>query len=220
MELSYWQSRWKKGAIGWHMDTVFPPLKTYWNRLNLKAGSRVLVPLCGKSLDIDWLLEQKHHVIGVDISKRALEAVMRRTSSSLKESTKGSFTCYKSASLQLWCGDFFKLRKKWLPAIDAIYDKAALIALPPEQRQNYASHIKSLIQPNSQILLNSFEYKQHEMTGPPFAVFEEEIRTYYQAKFSINLLQERSLFNDLTNFHRRGLQSYLTEKIYHLSPNM
>ena len=63
-----------------------------------------------------------------------------------------------------------------------------------------------------------FEYEQNEMPGPPFAVFREELDSLFGKQFSVTSLHGRSLFEELTNFHRRGLHSYLKEKIYHLSP--
>ena len=216
MEISYWQGRWRKDKTGWHMNKVFLPLKTFWPYLRLKPGDTVLVPLCGKSLDIDWLAEQGHHVIGVEVSERALQELMSRLPASFHPSAKGPFTCYKSPSIELWCGDILKIKKEWLPPIDAIYDKAALIALPGEMRSRYATHIQALIHSHSQIFINCFEYEQQEMPGPPFAVFEEELRAYFGDHFTLDCLHSHSLFDELTNFQRRGLHSYLKEKVYHL----
>ncbi|MBN2730806.1 MAG: hypothetical protein JXR26_00120, partial [Balneolaceae bacterium] len=120
--------------------------------------------------------------------------------------------------MELWQGDVFKLQKRWLPAIDAIYDKAALIALPPEMRKVYAITLKSLLQPHTQIFINCFEYNQNEMPGPPFAVFRDELESLLGDQFNIKLLHTQSLFDELIKFQRRGLHSYLKEKIYRLSP--
>lgn len=218
MEISYWQSRWQNDKTGWHMQQVFSPLKTYWNSLQLAKGATVFVPLCGKSLDLEWLVNQGHYVVGVDVSVKAVHELTKRHNEPFKESSKGSFTCYKSNSMELWRGDVFKLQKRWLPAIDAIYDKAALIALPPEMRKAYAITLKSFLQPHTQIFINCFEYNQNEMPGPPFAVFRDELESLLGDQFNIKLLHAQSLFDELTNFHRRGLHSYLKEKIYRLSP--
>lgn len=218
MEISYWQSRWQNDKTGWHMQQVFSPLKTYWNSLQLAKGATVFVPLCGKSLDLEWLVNQGHYVVGIDMSVKAVHELTKRHNEPFEESSKGSFTCYKSNSMELWRGDVFKLQKRWLPAIDAIYDKAALIALPPEMRKAYVITLKSFLQPHTQIFINCFEYNQNEMSGPPFAVFRDELESLWGDQFNIKLLHAQSLFDELTNFHRRGLHSYLKEKIYRLSP--
>lgn len=218
MEISYWRSRWKNNNTGWHMDRVFPPLREYWHRLGLSRGATVLVPLCGKSLDMDWLLSRGHRVIGVEVSEDALRAVRERLGRSFEASSKGAFTRYRAPNIDLWCGDILKLRRRWLPSLDAMYDKAALIALPPDMRPGYAAHMRALLEPHSQILLNTFEYNPTEMNGPPFAVFEDELERLFGDRFAISLLQSRDLFAQLPNFHRRGLRSYLHEKIFRLSP--
>lgn len=218
MEISYWQSRWRNEKTRWHMQEVFPLLKTFWNKLPLEKGGTVLVPLCGKSLDLEWLVNQGHYVIGVDVSQKAIKALVQSHEERFEKSAKGNLQCYKSESMELWCGDFFKLQQSWLPAIDVIYDKAALIALPPEMRKAYVDSLKNLLQPHTQVFINCFEYEQDEMPGPPFAVFREEMESHFGDQFYINSLYAHSLFDELTNFHRRGLHSYLREKIYHLSP--
>lgn len=218
MEISYWQSRWQNDKTGWHMQQVFSPLKTYWNSFQLAKGTTVFVPLCGKSLDLEWLVSQSHYVVGVDVSAKAIHELTERHDEPFKESSKGGFICYQSNSMELWQGDVFKLQKRWLPAIDAIYDKAALIALPPEMRKVYAITLKSLLQPHTQIFINCFEYNQNEMPGPPFAVFRDELESLLGDQFNIKLLHTQSLFDELIKFQRRGLHSYLKEKIYRLSP--
>lgn len=200
------------------MQQVFSLLETYWSSLQLAEGTTVLVPLCGKSLDLEWLVSQDHYVIGIDVSAKAINELIEWYDEPFEESSKGDFTCYKSDSMELWNGDVFKLQQRWIPAIDAVYDKAALIALPPEMRTAYAAVIKNLIQPHTQIFINCFEYNQDEMPGPPFAVFRDELKSLFGDQFIIKILHSHSLFDELTNFHRRGLHSYLKEKIYHLSP--
>lgn len=214
MEISYWQSRWRNDKTGWHMDEVYPLLKKYWPELNIKPNATVLVPLCGKTLDIDWLAEHGHDVVGVDVSEKAIQTVIKRNNLDVTRSAKGPFSVSRSQNIELWCGDFMKLRKNWVPPIDVIYDKAALIALPPDKRTAYTQHIQALTQPHTQILLNCFEYDQQEMTGPPFSVSEGELRRLYGSQFTITLLYSRSILDEMGRFQQRGLQSYLNEKFY------
>lgn len=216
MEISYWKARWEKGHTGWHMNEVYPNLPEYWPKLLAGAGDTVLVPLCGKSLDLLWLAAQNHKVIGIEVSQKAVEEFFREHEIDFQESSKGSFNIYRSKNLQIWAGDFFKMKPAYLPEIDFIYDKAALIALPPAKRKKYAEAILHFCEPDTQILLNAFEYEQDEMNGPPFAVSSDEIEKLYGRRFKISLLWEESVFDKLSNFQSRGLSSYLVEKLYHL----
>lgn len=214
MEISYWQSRWKANKLGWHLDQVNPLLVEYWQKLNLAPGRWVLVPMCGKSRDMIWLAEQDLRVIGVEISKIAARQFFEEHSLSYETSPKGAFTIYDAGQIQFWQGDFFKLTARLLPGIDAIYDRAALVSQPAERRPSYAQKINECTADARSMLLSTFEYEQQEMNGPPFAVFEDEVRNYYSGRFEIRLLHEESLLDRVPKFRRRGLQSYLREKVF------
>lgn len=200
------------------MQQVYPHLKTYWPELELPEGSAILVPLCGKSQDLLWLKEKQYKVIGVEISEKAAELFFREHQLPFEKNRKGAFNIYNSDNLSIWNGDFFKLKPSALPEIDVIYDKAALIALPKEKRKEYARHSIGFTQTHTQILMNTFEYKQEEMSGPPFSVPYQEVLQLYGQHFEIELLHEASILEDLPKFQTRGLSSYLTEKLYHLKP--
>ncbi|MDR8394178.1 thiopurine S-methyltransferase [Aliifodinibius sp. S!AR15-10] len=214
MEISYWTSRWKKNKIGWHMQEVYPPLVSYWNRLELNAGDCILVPLCGKSKDLGWLARKGVKVLGVEVSKVAVNQFFSEMKMAYTKKKSGAFTIYESGNIQLWQGDFFKLKPSRLPSIDAIYDKAALVALPLKKRREYAQLVLQYCSPSTPMLVSTFEYPQDEMSGPPFSVFRDELEELYGNRFNIELLHEESVFEKLSKFQRRGLASYLREKIY------
>lgn len=214
MEISYWKSRWKKQHTGWHMEEVYPHLKKYLDRLALVRGDTLLVPLCGKSRDLVWLAEQGFRVIGVEVSDVAVEQFFSENRITYRTEAKGDFTIYHSDNIRIFRGDFFKLEAAWIPPVDTIYDKAALIALPPEKRRTYAVKVNSLVGSDTRILLNTFEYRQNEMNGPPFAVFIDELEELFGDRFVIELLYGESIFDQLPQFRQRGLVSYLKEKIY------
>ena len=219
MELSYWQSRWQKGNIGWHMDTVYPLLPQICNHLGINSDARVLVPLCGKSLDLLWLADHCDTVTGVDISQKALQHLMQQHHESFVKDTSHGFSIYRSDSLVLWEGDFTKLPPEQIPTQHLIYDKASIIALPAEKREHHAEKVIELSDPNTQIVIQTFEYNQSEMTGPPFSVDTQELKRLFGHRFKLKCLHEQSKLKELQKFMRRGLSSYLTEKVFHLKPS-
>ncbi|HET6527158.1 MAG TPA: hypothetical protein VFG39_00260 [Balneolaceae bacterium] len=218
MEISYWQSRWRKNKTGWHMDEVYPLLPDLWPSLSLKAGARILVPFCGKSVDMQWFIDKYFHVTGVDVSEKALHAFMERSSNPFTSQHQYGFSVFRSENIELWQGDFQKLPVAGMPSFDAIYDKAALIALPEEMRLKYAQKVLQCSGPETQMMLQTFEYEQDEMTGPPFSVDEQEIRRLYGKQFDLALLRQKQKPELRGKFQRRGLSSYLIEKVYHLKP--
>lgn len=218
MEISYWQSRWAKDKTGWHMNTVYPVLPKVWPNITIKENGCVLVPLCGKSLDLQWFIRQGYHVVGVDASSKAHYRVMDRMDEPFTEDDSHGFHIYRSNSIELWEGDFFKVPVKEFPTPDLIYDKASIIALSAKKRSRYAQKIIDLSGPSTHILMQTFEYDQKEMNGPPFSVDEETVRRMFGTRFSLHVLHEQSKLKELNRFQRRGLSSYLTEKVYHLKP--
>lgn len=219
MEISYWKNRWQQNKTGWHRQEVYPQLPRFWSRLDLPKEARVLVPLCGKSHDIDWLAEQGFQLIGVDASGKALKHIMERFPESFLRTESHGYTVFRSDTMELWQGDFLNFPKAAINPIAAVYDKASIVALPPAMRKKYAGKLLELSGKHTQIFLQSFEYDQHEMNGPPFSVSEREIKNLLGASFDIMLLHKQSRFEEVEKFHRRGLSSYFMEKIYHLTPD-
>lgn len=218
MELSFWKSRWEKGKTGFHSPIVNPKLKEYWPDFPLPKNSTVLVPLCGKSLDMRWLAEKGLQVIGIEISDIACHQFFEEQKLSFQIKSKGDFTVYESDNIKIWQGDFFKMKPQYLPEIHGIYDRAALVALPPKKREKYSKKIFTLTDSLCHIFLHSFEYPEMEMNGPPFSVSEEEIKQLYGNKFNITCLETIDILSNNEKFKRWGL-SKLKGKIYHLSNN-
>lgn len=219
MELSYWQSKWRKGKIGFHMNNGYPGLEKHWSSIHLDKPPTVLVPLCGKSKDLIWLSEHCKQVVGIEISELAVQQFLNENSLDAKTSKSANFKIYKTGNIELWNGDFFKLPEQKLPSFDLVYDKAALIALPPDMRKLYVEKIITLASDNTQILLHLLEYQQTEMAGPPFSVSLDEIKTLYGQHFNIQILEKQNLRIDYyKKFQKRGLQSYFIEILSLLLP--
>ncbi len=219
MELSYWQSRWKKGHTGFHMPGGYPGLRNHWHALNISPEAHVLVPLCGKTPDMAWLAAQTKKVTGVEISEQALEEFIAEQNLTAERDQFAGFILFKTSKIDLWCGDFFKLPEHKFAGIDLIYDKAALVALPGSMRSRYAEKIISLCSPSTKTLLHHFTYPRHEMNGPPFSVSPTEIQELFGKKFKIRTLHESNLqVTDYQKFLKRGLKSYFIEYLLLLSP--
>ncbi len=218
MEISYWKSRWRKNNTGWHMTEVYPMLPELWPKLALRDNATVLVPLCGKSRDMQWLAAQGFHIIGVEASSKALEQFMQSSDRQFSRTHSHGYTVFTSTDINLWQGNFLNLPQRAIGPVNAIYDKASIVALPPEMRKEYSRKLLNLCNDTTEIFLQSFEYEQKEMNGPPFSVDENEIRSHFDQRFNITLMNERSIFENVKKFQQRGLSSYFIEKIYHLSP--
>jgi thiopurine S-methyltransferase len=218
MQHDFWHERWRNNQIGFHQGEANVWLRQFWPVLGLPPGSRVFVPLCGKSIDMLWLRTQGYKVIGVEISRLAVEAFFVENGLSVSVTNQGAFTVYETEGIRLYCGDYFALAAQHLDRACAVFDRASLIALPPEMRVDYARQMRRLLPPGSQALLVAFDYPQAEMQGPPFSVPEEEVRALYSAYCDIERLHVADILAQEPRFRDKGL-SRLHEMVYALTYN-
>lgn len=216
MDEGFWQARWSQDQIGFHLDAVNPYLQRHWPALELPAEARVLVPLCGKSLDLAWLAAQGQRVLGVELAQKAVEAFFSEQGLQPEIRVQGAFTCYQASAVELWCGDFFALTAEDVADCVALYDRAALIALPPELRERYAAHLTRILPPACQGVLITLDYDQAQLDGPPFAVPDQEVRRLLEPAWRTESLEARDVLGENWKFLQRGL-TRLEERVYRLT---
>ena len=214
---TYWQEKWQSNEIGFHQSKFNPLLLQYFSSLDLKPRAAIFVPLCGKSLDMVWLADQGFKVVGVELSDLACKDFFKENNISVEISTTDHFTVYKSKNITIFAGDYFKLATQHIGKIDAVYDRAALIALPAELRQQYASRLKELLSPQTKMLLIVMSYNQDEMAGPPFSVDENEVTKLYNSQFSIKQLHRNDVTQISEHLRVKGLTCF-TDQVYALEP--
>jgi thiopurine S-methyltransferase len=215
MQPEFWHERWRTGQIGFHQASADRNLIRHWPALRLARGSRVFVPLCGKSLDLLWLRDQGHHVVGIDLSAIALESFLMENGIPARRRAQGDFEIYETPEFKLYCGDYFALTAADLKDVAAVYDRAALIAWNPESRPRYVEHLAALAKPGTQILLITLEYPQAEMRGPPFSVMHEEVERLYSPHFARHEIDRQDTLANEPRFRSRGLKE-LFEVSYRL----
>lgn len=201
---AFWHRRWARNEIGFHLNEVNPLLRRYWPGLQLAAGTKVLVPLCGKSLDLAWLVEQGFEVLGIELSEKAVEDFFAEQKLSARIEQQGAFKVYRCGSLEIRCGDFFALTAEDVAGCQGLYDRAALIALPAPMRQCYAEHLSAILGPGCTGLLIVLDYEQAQMEGPPFAVSEAELQASLGDAWEFSLLERASALDE--KFLQRGLR--------------
>lgn len=212
MEPAFWHKRWADNQIGFHQAQVNPYLQAHWSALALAAGSRVLVPLCGKSLDLAWLASQGHRVLGIELSRRAVEDFFLEHGLTPEVTQQGAFEVWCSGGVELWCGDFFALRADDLKACVGVYDRAALIALPPGMRERYMALLSTLLPEACKGLLVTLDYDQSRLDGPPFSVPDAEVRAGF-AGWRVAWREEQEMIRESPKFVQAGVSS-LIERVY------
>ena len=215
MQAEFWHQRWAANQIGFHQSHASPYLQRFWPELAVGEGARVLVPLCGKSLDLLWLAEQGHRVLGVELSEKAVQAFFSEQQLEPVITQRGAFKVYGCEGIELWCGDFFALRAEDVADCTALYDRAALIALPCELRERYVQHLAQILSPGCRGLLVTLDYPQEQMDGPPFAVAADEVRRLLEPDWQVQALETADVLGENWRFLKRGL-TRLDEAVYRL----
>lgn len=216
MDTDFWLQRWQEGQIGFHRHDVMPLLQKHWPSLQLPEGSRVLVPLCGKSLDMHWLAAQGHRVLGVELSPLAVSQFFEEAGLEPVRTTSRYGEHVSAGPIEIIVGDAFGLDPSLLADVAGVYDRAALIALPPAMRLQYRDTVYAALPAGCQGLLITLEYPQDEKAGPPFSVVQAEVEALFAAPWRHRLLERRDILDQEPRFREEGL-SALETAVYRLT---
>ena len=206
-----WLARWREGHTHFHLGQVHPTLMRYVDQVPL--GGRILVPLCGKSLDLGWLKDQGYDVVGVELAEQAVSELFQQLEVEPTRTLDGPFEILESPGLSVYVGDIFELNANIAGTFDTIWDRAALIALNPTDRARYAPHVSSFRKKVGSVLLSVLVYDQQKMSGPPFSVTDDEIYRLYTAYKSVEKLQSKNVTSRNPMFIEAGLDT-VTENLW------
>jgi len=198
--LGFWTDRWTSDKIGWHKDDVHHLLLKYTPRIvsNTDEPVKVLVPLCGKTVDLAYLANHEgvSEVYGVDGVRKALEEFSDEHSdlNLTWEDTDTAFEKLTSPKLKLLKGDFFALGDDDTSGkVDIVWDRASMVAINPELRAQYVQTLLNIVKPGGAILLVAFDRREGtdeaKASGPPFSVPESEVQKYYGNQESVESIQ-------------------------------
>lgn len=217
MDSQHWLDRWEQHQIGFHQNEINQHLKQFWPELQIPIGTRVFVPLCGKTRDMLWLREQGYDVVAIELSPIAVQDFFSENDLTSVQRSEGGFSVCEIPGIRIFCGDFFDLEPHQLEGVGVVYDRASLIALPPEMRRRYVEKLSQLFPTAINTLLITMDYPQQEMSGPPFSVTMEEVQVLYAGRYEIEQIFELDILADSPRFKARGL-THLAEKVYRLHP--
>lgn len=210
MEENFWHQKWANKDIGFHQLDVHPLLVAHLSSLKLAPNARIFLPLCGKTLDIHWLLAQGFCVVGAELSQIAIEELFAELNLTPTIKSLGEITHCSAPNLDIFVGDIFSLTQDQLGLVDAIYDRAALVALPDSMRVSYTQHLTAITNSAPQLLI-TFEYDQSKLQGPPFSIDQAALTQLYHHHYALTLLTTQALASQFKG------QVDATELVWHLS---
>ncbi len=221
MHPEHWLEKWQADQIGFHQEQINAQLKYHFPILGLSRENpvEIFVPLCGKSLDMVWLAAQGHRVFGIELSPLAIEQFFESDPNPVIQEQNASFTIHRSEPFTLFCGDFFDLKPENLKNTRVVYDRASLVALPPEMRARYVAYLGKILPAGSQTLLLTLDYPEGEKNPPPFPVSDAEVfQLYTENGFHVELLEsEDTTASQPADYPRRV--SKLEERVYRIIKN-
>lgn len=198
MQPDFWHKKWQINQIGFHLAAANPLLVKHFSALDLtlkkgqKISPRIFLPLCGKTMDIAWLLSKGYRVVGAELSQIAVDDLFRNLDLTPKITQKNLITHYSAPDIDIFVGNIFDVTAEMMGDVHAIYDRAALVALPFEMRQRYTAHLLALTQAAPQLLI-CFVYDETQYAGPPFSVDAQEVNAHYQTHYDLTLLASEKL---------------------------
>jgi thiopurine S-methyltransferase len=210
-DANFWLDWWREGRIPFHRTDVMPLLERHWPALDVPRGTRVLVPLAGKTLDMWWLAAQGLRVLGVELSPLAVQAFFAEHRLHPQRHVSPCGEHYVAGDIEIIQGNVFDLDAATLAGCNAIYDRAALIALPPEVREQYARSVYARLPTSCRGLLITLDYPAGEMEGPPFAVPRAEVHRLFDTHWQVTPLQHRDIHAEEPGLAARGLSALTTD---------
>lgn len=196
MEASFWHQKWERGDIAFHESEANLFLVEHFEKLNPAKGSRVFLPLCGKTRDIAWLLAHDYRVVGAELSELAVNELFKELGLEPEISKVEKLARYSAKDIDLLVGDIFDVSAEFLGPVNAIYDRAALVALPAGVREQYTSHLMNITDTAPQLLI-TYEYDQRLIDGPPFSVNADEVKRHYGVAYQLKSVESKNVAGGL-----------------------
>ena len=188
MESDFWHKRWEDDHIPFHEGKPNTLLVRHLGVLNLDKTARLFIPLFGKTKDFDWLMAQGYRTVGAELSEIAIQQLFAELKTTPEISTVGTHKLYSADNIDIFVGDIFELSSDMLGSVDAIFDRAAMVAMPASMRQPYVTQVAN-ISKNAPQLLTCFEYDQSLLDGPPFDVKQAEVEDLYRGLYDVSLVE-------------------------------
>ncbi|XP_043921204.1 thiopurine S-methyltransferase isoform X2 [Protopterus annectens] len=217
IKVDEWLNRWENKQTPFHMNEAHKMLKKYVDvMLNGKDHLRILFPLCGKAVDMKWLADLGHKIVGIEVSEKAiLEFFTEQSVSYSKEAVSDvpGATLFKSSDgkISIYCCSIYDVSSSFIGKFDGIWDRGSLVAISPCDRQRYSELMLSLMEDDCCYLLEAFDYDPRLHKGPPFFVPFSAIEELYGSTCNIKFLEAADM---LTDRQREWGLDYFIQNIY------
>ena len=198
---SQWEEIYRTDSFGWHLSDVNRSLQKFFHELvTVGHGSslHIFVPLCGKTTDMLWLAEKGHTVVGVEFVKMPImnffaENNLSFTTECVDIPAGGSQLLYRCSNegknITILHSSIFDVTDGVVGRkFHAIWDRASLSAINPEDRLKYVDLMRSILVPGGRCLLDTDRYDPKFGGPPPHSFSEELLHELFEESFHIREL--------------------------------
>lgn len=191
-----WEKKLQNNHSPWDMPQGSPYLKNFFQYLvkgNI-SGKRILVPLCGATVDMAWFFKQGLTVVGIELFETPCKLFFERLSLSYEVEEKNNVKVYSHDDrLKICQCDFFSTNCDLLGGcFDYWFDVGGLEATVPEEQQKYINQLTSLLKPVGRVLMECFEYDMSLRRQPPHSIPTETLKVYLSDKYIIEELSRKT----------------------------
>ncbi|KAK5883389.1 hypothetical protein CesoFtcFv8_019725 [Champsocephalus esox] len=221
MALGEWEERWQEDRIGFHQPHVHKMLESHIDKvLAGRTGVRFFFPLCGKAVDMKWLADMGHSVVGVEISEKAIKQFFDDNNMTYSEEPVAALPGAKvfkgsEGNISLYQSDLYNFSSTIEGHFGVIWDRGSLVAINPRDREKYAALIVSLMAKDCRYLLDTMLYNPELYKGPPFLVPDDQVNSLFGKSCDVELLES---FDSLTDRQRGWGLDYLDERVHLITP--
>uniref|UniRef100_S4R8E2 thiopurine S-methyltransferase n=2 Tax=Petromyzon marinus TaxID=7757 RepID=S4R8E2_PETMA len=220
--LPYWQGAWQRRQIGFHDPNVHEKLIKYLDAMRSgRAKLRVFLPLCGKAVDMKWLADLGHEVVGVEGVESAIVEFFSEQNVEFRRQTvpslpDGELFQSLDGKMSVYRCDFFNFTSAVAGRFDAMWDRGGLVAINASDRERFAAIMTDLMAPGCRYLLDTFNYNDLTFKGPPHYVPESEIRALYGERCDVELLESDK--ESMADRAERWGLDYIIEVVHLITP--
>ena len=149
------------------------------------SGRNVVVPNCGRSVDMIYLAQHAARVTGTGCTPMQIEQFQEENC--LYMEFDGA--AWRFDSLSLSPVPLCNLPDAQLGTVDIVYDRSAMISTAPDMRGDYLSRIDRLTRPGGRIYLMTVEFSTQRSEGP-YSISAAEVETLFGDRYTVKHLEE------------------------------
>lgn len=189
---------WKSSSDNpsFHVSSPHRTLIKYYNQIfKDDSEKRVFIPLCGKSLDMLYLTDQGHEVVGVEFSDFAVKSFFEDSKLDYTKEAIKNFVIWKSKdpakNVTIYQGDFYEVESKTLGFFDVVWDRGSFTAINIDDRELYTDIMFQIMKPSARYLVQVCKYDGSLYGGPPHYVTEHAMKSTFGRKCNFEKLETR-----------------------------